>query len=133
MEEMIVEEPTSSQEKEIPTTRLHVCSDGKHRNDEQYEIYKKYEESLVLKKAQFNKDPDQFVHLDDVIMGVINGDKGQGCYFGRFPLLEAKAAMCTLQYRFFNALTEMDYAMDMKNKSKIITAPGAKPESGIIV
>jgi hypothetical protein len=34
--------PGAEKQKEIPTTRLHPCSDGKTRNDEQYEIYKKF-------------------------------------------------------------------------------------------
>lgn len=141
-EDMKIEAPESAQpviatdpsesdgNKEIPITRLHPCSDGKTRNDEQYEIYKKYEEALVLKKEQFKKDPDQFVHLDDIVMGVINGDKGQGCYFGRFTLLESKAAFVTMQYRFFNSLTEMDYAMEMKKKEKLIVTA---PEAGKII
>ena len=103
---------------EIPTTRIHLCSDGKHRNDEQYEVYKKYEERLELKKAQFKKDPDQFIHIDDIMMGVIVGDKGKGCIFGRFTIEEMKAAAWTLQHRFSNNVSEMEYMMDMKMKKE---------------
>lgn len=124
--------------KEPPVTRLHLCSDGKHRNDEQYEQYKKYEEHLELKKQQFKKDPDQFVHIDDIMMGVIQGDKGRGCYFGRFPVEEMKSAAWTLNHRFANTVTEMEYIMDMKMKEKqgLVGSDGkplnVKKPSGII-
>ena len=111
-------EPVEEQKSGIPTTRLHLCSDGKHRNDEQYEQYKKYEERVELKKQQFKKDPDQFVHIDDIMMGVIVGDKGKGCIFGRFTIEEMKAAAWTLQHRFSNNVSEMEYMMDMKMKQE---------------
>ena len=111
-------EDTQAAGPEIPTTRIHLCSDGKHRNDEQYEQYKKYEERLELKKQQFKKDPDQFIHIDDIMMGVIVGDKGKGCIFGRFTIEEMKAAAWTLQHRFSNNVSEMEYMMDMKMKKE---------------
>ena len=115
---------------EIPTTRLHLCSDGKHRNDEQYEQYKKYEERLALKKAQFKKDPDQFVHEDDIIMAVVQGDKGRGCIFGRYTLEECKAALVTLQIQFFTAVQELNYKIAAKNaeeKEKGLVGADGKP------
>lgn len=122
----------------IPITRLHLCSDGKHRNDEQYEVYKKYEESLVLKKAQFNKDPDQFVHIDDLVMAVVNGDNGHNSFMGRYNLQELKAALVTLQVRLFTEITEFEYMMKMKAAAKkegLVGADGKKitsKPSGII-
>lgn len=123
----------------IPSTRLHECSDGKHRNDEQYEIYKKYEERLELRKAQFKKDPDQFVHMDDIIMGVIQGDKGRGCIFGKYDIETCKAALVTLQIQFFTAIQEFNYKMNAKissEKEKGLVDSDGKPlatnKSGII-
>ena len=121
-------EPVEETKSDIPTTRLHLCSDGKYRNDEQYEQYKKYEERLELKKQQFKKDPDQFVHIDDIMMGVIVGDKGKGCIFGRFTIEEMKAAAWTLQHRFSNNVSEMEYMMDMKmKKEQGLVGPDGKP------
>lgn len=119
-------------------TRIHACSDGKYRNDEQYEVYKKYNEQLDLKKAQFNKDPDDFIHIDDVVMAVVVSDKGRGCIFGRYPVEETKAALCTLTYRFYNVLSEMDYAQQIRQAQKdgLVGPDGrpiAKKQSGIIV
>ena len=113
-----ISEPTSSAE--IPTTRIHECSDGKQRNEEQYKAYK-------LKEAQFNKDQDQFIHIDDIVMGVIHTNRGRGCIFGRFNLEETKAALVTIQHRFFNAMTEFDYKMDMKAKEQAIVGADGKP------
>ena len=132
-----IEPAEDTQGAEPPIKRLHPCADGKTRDDEQYEAYNKYNERLELKKAQFKKDPDQFVHMDDIIMGVIRGDKGDGCYFGRFSLTDAKCAMVTLQYRFYNALTEMDYAQEMKKMKEqgLLDANGrpiSKKAPGII-
>ena len=120
-------EPVEETKSDIPTTRLHLCSDGKHRNDEQYEQYKKYQERLELKKQQFKKDPDQFIHIDDIVMGVIHTNRGRGCIFGRFNLEETKAALVTIQHRFFNAMTEFDYKMDMKAKEQAIVGADGKP------
>ena len=97
---------------------------------------KNYPYPLLLKKQQFKKDPDQFIHIDDIMMGVIVGDKGKGCIFGRFTIEEMKAAAWTLQHRFSNNVSEMEYMMDMKMKKEqgLVGADGKpiKPAGKII-
>ncbi len=120
----------ANDQKEIPTTRLHECSDGKHRNEEQYQSWK-------IKKAQFDKDSDMFCHVDDIIMGEVEGPRGRAIIFGHHPIEQCKAALCTLQHRFFNALTEFEFKMEMKSKEQAIVGVDGKPvnapkPSGII-
>lgn len=134
--DMIIEEPTSSVEaptssqetptSEIPTHRIHECSDGKQRNEEQYKAWKH-------KKEQFEKDPDLFVHLDDIVMAVITNGQGRACVFGKFSIEDCKSAIVTLQHRFFNALTEFEYAQKLKKADKAIVGADGKPMDNIII
>ena len=124
-----ISEPTASNE--IPTTRIHECSDGKTRNEEQYKAWK-------AKKAEFDRDSDNFLHVDDIVMGVVEGPRGRAVIFGKHPIGDCKEALVTLQHRFFNALTEFEFKMEMKMKENAIVGADGKPvntpkPSGIIV
>lgn len=118
-ENMKIEEPTSDNTQEIPTTRIHECSDGKTRNEEQYQAWKN-------KKAQFDKDPDMFCHVDDIVMGVVEGPRGRAVVFGHHPIGSCKEALVTLQHRFFNALSEFEFKMEMKNAEKALVDANGK-------
>ena len=118
-----------AEKQEIPTTRIHECSDGKTRNEEQYQAWK-------LKKAQFEKDPEMFVHVDDLVMAVVAQGQERAFVFGRYSIGDCKLAFMDLQIKFFTSIQEFEYRMRAKaQQDSIVGADGKpvnKPSPGII-
>ena len=112
------ESPTTDKQ-EIPTTRIHECSDGKTRNEEQYQAWK-------LKTKQFESHPENFIHLDDIVLGVFFVDNIARVAFGKYDIEKTKAALVTLQHRLFNALSEFEYKMQIEaaQKAGLVDANG---------
>ena len=119
---------TESIDGKPPVTRLHECSDGKHRNDEQFEAYKK-------RKELFEKHPEEFVHVDDIVIAALKSEHGIGVMIGKCNRQDMELASVRVSYRIFSLFQQMEIQQMMKAESekKIVTAPGAKPTSGIIV
>lgn len=117
-ENMKIEEPQSDKN-EIPTTRIHECSDGKTRNEEQYQAW-------TLKKKQFEKDSEQFVHVDDIIMGVVARGEERAYVFGRYSIAECKLAFMDLQIKFITSVQEFEYRMRAKAQEKSLVDPKGK-------
>lgn len=134
---MSIDAPETAIEKkeEIPSIRLHECSDGKHRNDEQYEIYKKQEKLKVLRAEQFKKDQSMFVHVDDIVVAAIKGEKGIGIMIGACARQEMELSLTRLTYRVYDLFQKMDMQAMLaqrQRESGIIPVDENKPE-GIII
>lgn len=112
---------------EIPVTRLHECSDGKHRNDEQYKEWQVSSEALELKKAQFNKDPDQFVHVDDIVIGALRSPHGIGIYFGKVNRIDFDVAFSRLILRSLELQIQMNMQAALKSKMTGLTDTDGNP------
>lgn len=110
-----------------PVTRIHECPDGKTRNDEQYKAYKS-------KKELFDKKPDEFIHVDDIVIAALKSEHGIGVMIGKCSRQDMELALVRVQYRGFSLFQQMEIQQMMKAESekKIVTAPGAKPTGGII-
>lgn len=110
-----------------PTMRLHECSDGKHRNDEQFAVYKKNQDL-------FNKHPEQFVHVDELVIGALKDVNGSiGVIIGKCTRQDMELAYTRINYRVFSLFQQMEIQQAIKReKEGIVTAPGAKPAGGII-
>ncbi len=75
------------------TTRLHECSDGKHRNDEQFKAYKNRQEL-------YSKHPEQFVHVDEIVIGALKDHKGSiGVMIGQGARQDLELALTRVNYR----------------------------------
>ncbi len=123
-----IESVVGQQESDIPTTRIHECSDGKHRNDEQYKEYKRRNEL-------FEKHPDQFIHVDELVIGALKSEHGIGVIIGKCRRDEMELGLTRINYRAFSLFQQMEIRqmMESEKEKQIITAPGAKPAGGIIV
>lgn len=126
-----VESPENN--KEIPTTRIHECSDGRKRNEEQYQAW-------TLKKKQFEKNSDQFINIDDLVAGVVDTPHGHTPVFGKYSINDCVLALGNLQFRFFTVRQEFEYKMQMKKAQEqgLVDANGKsisgdKKPGGIIV
>lgn len=75
------------------------------------------------KKALFEKEPDNFIHIDDVIVGVFR--KGEAMYpiIGKATRGELLIANGEISHKISQILTQMDikYAMDKKEEKRILT------------
>lgn len=114
-------------EKEIPSTRLHECSDGKHRNDEQFKEYKKMQELFL-------KHPEEFIHVEEIVIGALKDKNGSiGVMIGKCSRQDLELGLTRISYRGFSLFQQMEIQQAIKReKEGIITAPGAKPSGGII-
>lgn len=82
---------------------------------------------VALKKARFEKDPDDFIHVDDIVMAVIRGENSLGTIHGAAKRFEMEQALSRLQYKTFQIFMGMDaenMARAMKEKKSDIVVVG---------
>ena len=72
---------------------------------------------LAEKKAAFEKDPDQFIEMKDIIVCMIRMPGGIAHYIGPAKRSEYNMSKSELQYQIDKILAEMDA---VKTKSSII-------------
>lgn len=128
--EIILMETNTSNTVTPPTMRIHECSDGRQRNDEQYAEYKK-------KNELFSKHPEQFIHVDELVIGAIKAEHGIGVIIGKCVRGDMELALTRINYRAFSLFQQMEIRqmMEAESEKKIVTAPGAVPTTpgGIII
>lgn len=93
------------------------------------EFEKKQIERKALRQAQWEKDPEMFIHQDDIIFGAIDTPTGVGVLCGGHPRPKVELAMMRMLYKCMMMFQHMDLQAAMKAKqSEIIKAP----DTGII-
>lgn len=130
---MSIEAPTTENKNSTvpPVTRIHAHKEG-YVSEESHKKIKEQEDAAAIKKAQFDKDPDMFVHIDDIVVAAIKSERGIGVMLGRCQRIEMELSLTRLTYRVYGLFQQMDVSamIEAKQKeSKIITAP----ESGKII
>ncbi len=118
-------ETATEEKKEIPVTRVHAHKEG-YVDEETHKKIKEQEEAAALKKAQFDKDPDMFVHIDDIVVAAIKSERGIGVMLGRCQRIEMELSLTRLTYRVYGLFQQMDVSAMIAAKQKesgIITAP----------
>lgn len=133
---MSIEEPTSAVEtekKEIPVSRVHATKEG-YISDEDFkakeESEKKQAIAKALKEAQFAKDPDMFIHVDDIVVAAIKSDRGIGIAIGRCQRQEMEMSLTRLNYKVFSLFQDLDMRAMMMAKQRGLVVP---PEAGNII
>lgn len=129
---MKTEAPTKkAPKKEIPVTRVHAHKEG-YVSEENFDKIKKQQEAAALKKAQFEKDPDMFVHIDDIVCAAIKSERGIGVMLGRCQRMEMELSLTRLTYRVYGLFQQMDMQamLAAKQRESGIVTP---PESGKII
>ena len=107
-------------------------SQSKYSPSEEEEKHHKAAERLALKKAQFEKDPSLFIHVDDVLLASVQDEEGRvGVICGAHPVGRVKQALTDINFRAFMLFQHMELRNAMKEKGvgEIITPP----ESGKII
>lgn len=80
---------------------------------------------IALKKARFEKDPDSFIAVEDIVMCAVRTETGIGIIHGASKRFEMEQALTRLQYKTF----QIFMGMDAENIRKAME----KEDSGIIV
>lgn len=134
---MSIDAPTTeTPKKEIPVTRIHAHDKGyiseedfkkKEQEDkDREEAEKKIADGVALKKAQFEKDPDMFIHVDDIIVAALRAEHGFGIAIGRCQRPEMEMCLTRLQYKVYQLFQDLDMkAMLIAKQSGILTPPEA--------
>lgn len=89
--------------------------------------------ALKIKKELFEKDPDNFIHVDEIVIAALRSEHGIGVMIGKCSRQDMELALTRISYRGFSLFQQMEIQQAMKReKEGIITAPGGKPAGGII-
>lgn len=83
------------------------------------------EQKRQEKIDQFNANPDDFICLEDIIVGYIRKDNQRGVTVGKATRSDLILGKGEVEHRVNAILAQMDYQMMQANKSKIIQ-PGFK-------
>lgn len=123
---------TETEKKEIPVHRLHAHKEGYVPDEEHNKLKeeeKKIDERKALRQAQWEKNPEMFIHQDEIVFGAVStGENKYGILNGGYPVLLVKAAVFDILYRSFSLMQTMDLQRAMKQKGMIATPP----DGGII-
>lgn len=126
---MSTDAPTTEKTTEKTTEeleRVRMPDSNKYSPSEEDEKHKKETIAKELKAAQFAKDPDMFIHVDDVIVAALKLDRGIGIAIGRCQRQEMEMSLTRLNYKVFSLFQDLDMkAMLMAKQGGIITAPEA--------
>lgn len=125
---MSTDAPTSAAE--IPVKKVNIGSDNKYSPSEEDEKHKKAEIDKALKEAQFAKDPDMFVHVDDIIVAALKSDRGIGIAIGRCQRHEMEMSLTRLNYKVFSLFQDLDMKAMLMAKQGGLVVPA---EAGKII
>lgn len=115
--------------KEPDMERVKMPNDNKYSPSEKDNKHAK----LKAKRELFEKSPDEFVHIDSIVVAALKSKNGIGVMIGKCNRQEMELASVRIQYRVFSLFQQMEIQQMMAaEKNKIVTAPGAKPAGGII-
>lgn len=104
-------------------------SESKYSPSQEEDKHKKEEERKVWLQEEWKKNPEKFVHQDEIILAAIKAENGIGTLIGKCgrPLIEIAAMR--LIHKAFQVFTALEMHQMMENKSQIATPP----ESGKII
>lgn len=81
------------------------------------------EEMKADKIAKFNDNPDNFVCIEDIVLGFVKEEGRQGVFAGRFSRGDIKSAHAELDYKYMRTMMLIEAEMAEEVQSKIIS-PG---------
>lgn len=90
--------------------------ESKYSPEEENLKHKKEQERRDLRQAQWEKDPDLFIHQDDVVFGAIETGNGIGILCGGHARPKIEIALTRLNYKANMMFQHMDLQMAMKAK-----------------
>lgn len=127
---MSTDAPTSSTQEEKELPRIKMPEDNKYSPSEEDEKHKKEDIAKALKEAQFAKDPDQFIHVDDIIVAALRAEHGFGIAIGRCQRPEMEMCLTRLQYKVYQLFQDLDMKAMLIAKQSGLVVP---PEVGKII
>lgn len=80
--------------------------------------------SLEAKKELFKKEPEKFIHVDTIIIGIIKGDEGIKAKIDIRDPAELQMAYGYICGEYPFARSHALQLLAQANKSKIVTPPG---------
>lgn len=112
-----------------PLDRVRMPKDNKYSPSEEDAKHN----AEKLKKELFDKHPEEFVHVNDIVIAALKSEHGIGVMIGACNRQDMELALVRIQYRGFSLFQQMEIQQAMKReKEGILTASGAKPKGGII-
>lgn len=122
-EEMVIEKS--------PLERVRMPKDNKYSPSDEDARHA----SDKIKKELFDKNPDEFIHVDDIVVAALKSEHGIGVMIGKCQRQEMELALVRISYRGFSMFQQMEIQQMMKAESekKIVTAPGTPTSAGKII
>ncbi len=92
-------------------------------------------EAAKLKEELFYKHPEEFVHVDEIVVAALKSEHGIGVMIGKCTRQDMELASVRIGYRIFSLFQQMEIQQMMKaeQEKKIVTAPGVPTSSGKII
>lgn len=79
--------------------------------------------ALEIKQEKFKENPDNFVSLDDLIIGIMKTEKGYAHYIGNVSRIDLEIALSRIHFKIFEALKYLEIEAAASKKSDIIKPP----------
>lgn len=81
-------------------------------------------EAVLTKAEQFAKEPDKFINIEDLVVGVLKTEKGMATFIGSHTRVDYEVALARLQHKLFQTFNFMDMEFAKKSQEKkIVTGP----------
>lgn len=135
---MSTDAPQTEQKTTPHVERLHAHGEG-YISDEEYKKVKeseereaqeklKVEQNRALRQAQWEKDPEMFIHADDVIFGAIKAPNGSiGILSGGHERPIVEAAITRMTYKAFMMFQHMDLQQQLRQRQTGLVDPDGNP------
>lgn len=108
-------------EEKPPLDRVRMPDNNKYSPSEEDAKH----QALKLKKELFEKHPEEFVHVDEMVIAALKGEHGIGVMIGKCTRQDMELASVRISYRIFSLFQQMEIRnmMEAEKEKKIVTAP----------
>lgn len=86
--------------------------------------------ALKSKKELFEENPEEFIHVNDIVIAALKSEHGIGVMVGACGRQDMELASVRIQYRVFSLFQQIEIQQAMKREKEGIVKP---PSAGKII